>query len=182
MTANHIRNITLRPGKSTVPYTAFWGREPSYTTLRMFGCKAYVLVPKDKRSSKMNPVCEIGMMVGYPTEAKGYRILFQNGSDHWTVQAKRDVVFDETQIGLALCFPQRKRGRSPSPERPLDAHVVFDSDADDCPPDSTGGESPLRVRRVGRPPVRGRSGGGIIRIQGEEHLCGCRDCVTPMRQ
>lgn len=180
MMVNYIRNITLRPNKGVVPYYQFWGREPTYANLRVFGCKAYALIPKEKRKSKMNPVCEVGMMVGYPTRARGYRILLKDAAGNYVVQDKRDVVFDETQIGLDACFPRRKRGRSPSPPRrpgyvPRDLPIFAPSGDVLDGGVSTGGPeeappppSPPRVRRIG-PPVRGR-GGNITRIPGNSAL------------
>lgn len=227
MLANHIRNITLRPGKGIVPYVKFWAEAPGYGNLKVFSAKVYVLIPKEKRTSKMNPVCEIGMMVGYPTQARGYRILLRDGTGSYKVVARRDVVFDETQVGLDKCFVQKKRGRSPSPgparggelteneveslkgrlrsagamrprtagnEREQMATETVESGSEsesdsDAPPRATGGpspppEAPARARRVGPPPVRGRSGvQGITRIMldsmiltlyesdGTEYLC-----------
>ena len=196
MMANFIRNVTLRPRQEIVPYTEFWGSEPTYANLRIFGCKAYVLIPKAKRTSKLNPVCEIGMMVGYPTQAKGYRILLKDVRGKYVVVAKRDVVFDETQIGMDACFPREKRGRSPpatpwlpppAPPLRLARDDEFGSDGfsgDDANDDAPTGEA--LTRRVGPPPVRGRSERserGIIRIppntelitiydkDGEEYVC-----------
>jgi hypothetical protein len=194
MCVNYIRNITVRSRKGIVPYTQFWGREPTYASLRIFGCKAYVLIPKEKRKSKMDSVCEVGMMVGYPTQASGYRILLEDSSGKYVVKAKRDVIFDETMVGADKCMPRRKRGRSMSPhERPTatgpgpavpSVEIEFgvgDGGGSTGEPGATPTPSPPRVRRIG-PPVRGRSWGTITRIRdtalitmydrdGEEYTC-----------
>lgn len=140
-TANFLRNITIRLSKGgDVPYVLFWGRAPAYANLRIFGCKAYVLIPKELRTSKMNATCEIGMLVGYGTQAKYYRILLKDASGRFYVDRKRDVVFDESQLGMEACFT-RKRDRPEGPGAPPLA-----------PPDPAvrGREAPGIVTRSGR--------------------------------
>lgn len=148
-TANFLRNITMRPSKGFVPYKRFWGKDPPYASLRVFGCKVFVLIPKEKRTSKMDPVCDIGMMIGYCPNAQGYRVLLEDEDGTYHVVQSRDVVFDETKVGMRECFP-KKRAREDSPvepsiEPPSRVQIV-DPDA------STGGAEATP------PPVRGRSG------------------------
>lgn len=167
-TANFIRNITLRPSKDIVPYKEFWGVDPTYANLRVFGSKAYALIPKQKRTSKMDPVCEMGMMVGYCTNAKGYRILVKNDDGAFVVIEKRDVVFDETQVGMDACFPSNKRARSPSPVR-VELH-----DAPSTSNGAAGASAPLGGRdggRIRKPPAKLDDYFTYFDMTGEEILC-----------
>lgn len=148
-TANFIRNITLRPSKGITPYGEFWGKPPPYPQLRTYGCKAYVLIPKHMRSSKLTSVCEIGMLVGYCTNAKGYRILTLDETGAYCVNDARNVVFDETIIGLDAVF-KSKRQRSPSPTDDGNEPLLTDGDNSPDAADST--DEPVL------PSVRGRSG------------------------
>lgn len=75
-------------GKVT-PAEAWFGQKPDVSGLRVFGCKAYSHVPKQKRG-KFDQKSEVRIMVGYTIN--GYRL--------WdpitrTVHLSRDVIFDE---------------------------------------------------------------------------------------
>jgi hypothetical protein len=59
----------------------------------VFGCAAWVHIPAEKRSSKLDPVSEPGIMVGYEHASKGWRILLADGY----VDISRDVKFDESK-------------------------------------------------------------------------------------
>jgi hypothetical protein len=57
----------------------------------VFGSKAYALIPQQKRS-KLDSRSMVGILVGYPQNTKGYRILLCD-SNKFVIS--RDVVFDE---------------------------------------------------------------------------------------
>jgi hypothetical protein len=44
----------------------------------------------------------VGVMLGYCTNAKGYRVLLQNDDGTYYVAQSRDVVFDETIVASAF--------------------------------------------------------------------------------
>jgi hypothetical protein len=75
-------------------------------------------------------------MLGYCTNAKGYRVILQNDDGTYYVAQSRDVVFDETIVGMQVLSKKRARDN--------------DIDADDVTPGSTGVPPPA-------PPVRGRT-------------------------
>ncbi|GLI63693.1 hypothetical protein VaNZ11_006731, partial [Volvox africanus] len=58
-TANYLRNISPADGISRTPYELFTGKVPEVDHLRVFGCTAYVHVPKAKRN-KLDPVSRRG--------------------------------------------------------------------------------------------------------------------------
>ncbi|GIL64180.1 hypothetical protein Vafri_18153, partial [Volvox africanus] len=60
-TANYLRNISPVAGRRK-PYEAFFDERPDVSHLRIFGCAAYVHVPKEKRN-KLDPVSRKGMLV-----------------------------------------------------------------------------------------------------------------------
>jgi transposase InsO family protein len=67
------------------------GKEPSFTHLKVFGCDAYVHVPKENRS-KLDKKAEKYIFIGYKDGLKGYKL--------WNPETKkvvysRDVVFRE---------------------------------------------------------------------------------------
>lgn len=49
-TSIHVLNLTpCVPLQFDVPYKVWTGKDVSYDHLRVFGCKAFVHIPKDKR-------------------------------------------------------------------------------------------------------------------------------------
>ena len=93
VTANYLRNISPITGKDKTPFELFRGRKPDISLLRAFGAVAYAHVPKDKRRKLEFPAVK-GIMVGYPTNGRGYRILLPNGS----IIQSRNVAFDESKV------------------------------------------------------------------------------------
>jgi hypothetical protein len=73
------------------PQEVWTGKKPSITHLKVFGCEAYVHVPKENKS-KIDNTHEKCIYVGYKDGLKGYKV--------WNPKTKkvvysRDVVFRE---------------------------------------------------------------------------------------
>ena len=125
-TACYLRNLSPMAGKDKTPWELFYGSRPNLASLRAFGSKVFVHVPKEKRN-KLSPRSEVGILVGYPLGTKGYRVYMGNNR----VQITRDVIFDER----------------PSADRPSFSthteHLVlpFD-DGDDAPTGGAGAVAP----------------------------------------
>jgi len=92
MTANYIHNRSPRTGQQMTPYEAFYKRKPNVSNLRVFGSTAYAHIPKEQRN-KLQPRAAKGVMVGYSTDKKAYRLYANNA-----VMISRDVVFDERSM------------------------------------------------------------------------------------
>lgn len=75
------------------PKEAWSGKKPNLNFLRVFGCKAMVFVPKQKRS-KFDSKSKECFFVGYSEQSKAYRLFdFSDGK----VVVSRDVVFFEDE-------------------------------------------------------------------------------------
>jgi hypothetical protein len=74
-----------------VPEEVWTGRKPSVKHLRIFGCDAYVHVPKDQRS-KLDSKSMKCIFLGYEAGSKAYRLY--NPTSRNFVKS-RDVIFDE---------------------------------------------------------------------------------------
>jgi hypothetical protein len=75
------------------PHEVWTGKKPSLQHLRVFGCDAYVHVPKENRS-KLDKKVEKCIFIGYKDGVKGYKL--------WNPETKkivysRDVVFREVK-------------------------------------------------------------------------------------
>jgi Reverse transcriptase (RNA-dependent DNA polymerase)/gag-polypeptide of LTR copia-type/Integrase core domain/GAG-pre-integrase domain/Zinc knuckle len=98
-TANFVRNVTYSRVVKCTPYEMFFGKKPDVSILRVFGCKAFVHVPKEKRG-KLDKRSVRGVFVGYEPNCKGWRVLYRDGSA-WRSVVSRDVMFDESCLGVS---------------------------------------------------------------------------------
>ena len=76
------------------PYECFYGSKPDVSHFKVFGCKAYMHVPKENRK-KWDSKTKKCIFVGYSITSKGYR-LYDPVSRKICVS--RDVLFDEDQF------------------------------------------------------------------------------------
>ena len=70
---------------------AFFGKKPEVSHLRIFGCRVYIHVPKEK-ITKLDPSRKKGIFVGYSESSKAYRIYFLG---YKKIDIRKDVTFDE---------------------------------------------------------------------------------------
>ncbi|KAF1313360.1 Copia protein, partial [Globisporangium splendens] len=99
MTAIYIKNRLPSPKSDTkTPFEMFNKSKPSVKHMRVFGCLAYVLTPKEKRL-KWDPKSQPGLFMGYEESSKAYRVYDIEGDK---VVISRDVNFDEAVVGGTL--------------------------------------------------------------------------------
>ncbi|KAF1332519.1 putative Integrase, partial [Globisporangium splendens] len=99
MTAIYIKNRLPSPKSDTkTPFEMFNKSKPSVKHMRVFGCLAYVLTPKEKRL-KWDPKSQPGLFMGYEESSKACRVYDIEGDK---VVISRDVNFDEAVIGGTL--------------------------------------------------------------------------------
>ena len=78
--------------KCEIPEEVLKGISCVFSNLRIFGCDAYALISKDRRS-KLDPRSNIYVFSGYGDGVKLYR-LWDPTTHKFTI--RRDVVFDES--------------------------------------------------------------------------------------
>ena len=76
------------------PYEAWAGKKPSLSHLRVFGCDAFMHVPK-KKTRKLDIKSKKCIFIGYKDGVKGYKL--------WNLITKkivysRDVIFKEARF------------------------------------------------------------------------------------
>ncbi|CAH2098238.1 unnamed protein product [Euphydryas editha] len=76
------------------PEEAWSGNIPDLSNLKIFGCKAMVHIPNEKRRKLDSKSCEL-IFVGYSETTKGYRFIEPKSKKAIT---SRDVVFLEDSI------------------------------------------------------------------------------------
>ena len=60
--------------EETNPHELWTGKKPSLSYLRVFGCDAYVHVPKEKRTKLDNKSESRCIFIGYKDGLKGYKL------------------------------------------------------------------------------------------------------------
>jgi hypothetical protein len=133
---------------AVTPWEAFYGKKPNLSYLRVLGAKAYVHIP-DQQRKKLDPKSQVGFMVGYAPDSKGYRIYLGKGK----VITSRDVVFDERPPGDTT--PTKEAPVSElSPVNPGVQEDASKSDKEESPEDPGSGTA-LRIPmvRLGQPPA-----------------------------
>ena len=75
------------------PHEVWNSKKPSISHLRVFGCDAYVHVPKEKRT-KLDNKSERCIFIGYKDGLKGYKLW---NPETRKVVYNRDVVFREVK-------------------------------------------------------------------------------------
>lgn len=88
--------LRLSPTKAIshrTPYEVWFNRKPSVEHLRVFGCPAYALVPKQRRK-KLDSKSKRCVFVGYCQNSKAYKLL--DLETHDTI-ISRDVIFNEME-------------------------------------------------------------------------------------
>ena len=91
-TAVYVRNrCTSKVLPSRTPMELWSGEKPNVEHLRVFGCKAFVHIPREKRG-KMDAKASECIFGGYADSTKGYRLW---DKDAKRLVVSRDVVFYE---------------------------------------------------------------------------------------
>jgi hypothetical protein len=95
-TAHILNRVPTRALKENLtPHEVFTGNKPSVAHIRVFGCKAYVHVP-DERRRKLDAKSMECIHLGYAEHRKAF-VCLQRSSGR--VIESRDVVFDENDDG-----------------------------------------------------------------------------------
>uniref|UniRef100_A0AAV1UAN7 Retroviral polymerase SH3-like domain-containing protein n=1 Tax=Peronospora matthiolae TaxID=2874970 RepID=A0AAV1UAN7_9STRA len=103
MAAIYIKNRLPSPKcQDQTPFEIVNGFRPSVKHMRVFGCRTFVLTPKEKRS-KWDPKAREGLFMGYEEVSKAYRV-YDIEADQ--VVISRDVTFDESTLGFSPMLPQ----------------------------------------------------------------------------
>ncbi len=95
-TAVHVRNRVFSRSlpRNVTPYKRWMGTNPDVSYFRVFGCKCWYVIPKHK-VYKLDRRSKEGLMLGYSTQSKGYKIWDVVSQ---TIVVSRDVTFDESSM------------------------------------------------------------------------------------
>lgn len=89
-TASYLQNRLPTNNTNKTPYELWNGKPPDISHLRVIGSKVYSHVPDAKRT-KWDDKAKEGVLIGYDTNTKGYRILNPNTGMVWIAQSVRII-------------------------------------------------------------------------------------------
>ncbi|GBL75184.1 Retrovirus-related Pol polyprotein from transposon TNT 1-94 [Araneus ventricosus] len=90
MTATYLQNRLPTKPKGKTPYELWTNHKPNLSHIRVFGCKAYAYIQKQKRG-KLDSKSVEGIFLGYDYRSKGYRIYLGDNK----IMISRTVKFIE---------------------------------------------------------------------------------------
>uniref|UniRef100_A0AAV1TWD3 Reverse transcriptase Ty1/copia-type domain-containing protein n=1 Tax=Peronospora matthiolae TaxID=2874970 RepID=A0AAV1TWD3_9STRA len=102
MTAIYIKNRLPSPKiDHKTPFEIVYKSKPSVKHMRVFGCRAFILTPREKRLKWDPKACE-GMFMGYEEASKAYRVYDIEAGQ---VVISRDITFDESTFDFSMDRP-----------------------------------------------------------------------------
>ncbi|KAG2802010.1 hypothetical protein PC116_g10556 [Phytophthora cactorum] len=104
LTAIYMKNRLPSPKiEHKTPFEIVYKSKPSVKHMRVFGCRTYILTPKEKQL-KWDPKSRAGIFLGYEEVYKAYRLY---GIEAGQVVISRDVNFDESTFELSPPIPMK---------------------------------------------------------------------------
>jgi hypothetical protein len=93
--AAYIHNRTTHSASSTTPYEYWYKKKPDIAHLKVFGCRAFVHVPDEKRR-KLDPKAIEGVMMGYVEKSSSCYKIWDPAAKKLVIS--RDVIFEEEAV------------------------------------------------------------------------------------
>jgi hypothetical protein len=97
--------------KWRTPFEALTGNKPDISSMRVFGCGAYVFIPPTRRHNKLSPKSELMTYLGEVEGMKGYRFMRSGNIVYYSAQA----LFDEELFPRCKTQPRRLTTRVNKP-------------------------------------------------------------------
>lgn len=149
--AVYIRN---RTGFPKTPFERFIGSKPNVSNLKPLGCRAWVHVPSNRRSSKLDSRSEEAVLVGFEVGSRNYLLMRKD----YSIFTSRDVTFDEDvfpmrdkkeqdqKITLLESSGDEQDGSDSDSEEDSQSEEGEDQGQEEAPPQDSGSR-PVRTRR-----------------------------------
>ena len=123
------------------PYMSLHGEAPTISHLRVFGCGAYVHIPEDRRTNKLDPKSEQMIYIGHTEGIKAYRFMRIKNN---TVFTSTTALFDETVY--PRCETLRVRGTTRVDE-PVENQPPMEDDQSPTQPIPSGFDDDMPTHR-----------------------------------
>uniref|UniRef100_A0AAV1TG08 Integrase catalytic domain-containing protein n=1 Tax=Peronospora matthiolae TaxID=2874970 RepID=A0AAV1TG08_9STRA len=102
ITAIYIKNRLPSPKiDHKTPFEIVYKSKPSVKHMRVFGCRAFILTPREKRL-KWDPKAREGIFMGYEEASKAYRVYDIEAGQ---VVISRDIIFDGSTFDFSMDRP-----------------------------------------------------------------------------
>jgi hypothetical protein len=130
-----------------MPFERLHRTKPDVAHLRVFGCGAYVFLPKDVQSNNLSPISEMMTFIGIVEGTKGY--IFMRSPNNVVFTAIQ-ALFDETLF--PKCPSMRRLGYTPVGLPSDDLQGEHNRPPDNENEDHGGGLPPLPYGPAGQVP------------------------------
>jgi transposase InsO family protein len=128
-TANFLLNIapscSVAVGKT--PFKLWHGCKPDYSILRVFGCRAYTHIGRDKRKSLESKTLPC-LFLGYPEDYKGWKLYDPRAQ---RIVISRDIIWNEEEFPGTSCAVVPHLSVLTEPEEPLPRREDDEEDTPD---------------------------------------------------
>jgi len=114
MTAVYLQNRLPTKATDKTPFELWNGEKPDLSHIRIFGCKAFAYIPKEKRT-KFDDRATEAVLVGYSERSKGYRLL---QTDTNRIIISRSVTFVERELNDEMKTVQQMMNHNVTGEKP----------------------------------------------------------------
>ena len=125
-TAAYLRNRGVVSGMTKSPWELWRGEKPRARHLRVFGCPAWVLIPKEKRTKLLKKAWQ-GLFVGYKEETDRIYLVW-NLADK-KVHEVRFVEFDESKY-MDSTIRRESQSQYDDEEKDMREHELTDDETD----------------------------------------------------
>jgi hypothetical protein len=148
-TAAYLRNRGVVKGMAKSPWELWRNEKPRAGHLRVFGCPAWVLIPKEKKTKQDKKAWQ-GVFIGYKEETDKIYLVW-NPADK-KVYEVRFVDFDESKYKGNLTSQESQSKADDEKEGPREYGELCDNESDsgDTDDDRITGEETIESREDGR--------------------------------
>ncbi|MBW0511642.1 hypothetical protein O181_051357 [Austropuccinia psidii MF-1] len=95
-TSTLLTNLIPTPSRQNLsPYALWTGKSPRIKKLRVFGCQAITLIPKNQRDWELAQSGREGVFLGYENDMLAYRVLYP---DDGKILISKHVLFDKSKF------------------------------------------------------------------------------------
>jgi len=103
-----VSNACVKKGRTKSPFEEVYGRKFDFSLIRIFGCHAYVHIPKELRERKIGPRSIACIYLGPSTSFRAYRLYNVETGEIFDAHS---VIFDEKSFGLQTLKERIKNAR-----------------------------------------------------------------------
>lgn len=149
LAAFYLKNRSLHSAHSSTPFEVMFGTKPNLSHLKVFGCKAYAYVERQRK--KLDSKAQEGVFLGYCSYSNSYLVSVPSSNGGMRLLQTRSVTFNEDEFYFNRLQDDLQPGTME--EDINDAAIISDSggldiDDDELPPEVKLQPTDIEVRET----------------------------------